>query len=347
VIRNLLLLAASLLAALGLAELAARQLALGPTSESPDVVLRLPLQHAGLERRVDRAALDPSHPSVRLRTDERGYIEPSRPFPDSRLEIAFLGGSTTECRAVREELRFPALVASLLAERGLRANPLNAGRSASTVHDALHVLLDRVAADRPDLVLLMEAVNDVGVLARDGSYDGRSGAAVAAGDLAKWSLQLAARRLALAELLRSRVLPALRVGPDWAAQPSAARGPAPPAPYRARVEAFVGLARALGSEPVLVTQPLGYLDASTPPWVDRADQDAFNAELRAAAARTGAALVDLAAHVAAHPDAARPGALFYDGVHVTDAGSRVYAEAIAAALAPRLAALAERGAVAQ
>jgi len=65
VTRNLLLLAASLLVALVLAEAAARRLDLGPSRESPDVVLRLPLQHAGLDRSVSRAEIDPVHPSVR------------------------------------------------------------------------------------------------------------------------------------------------------------------------------------------------------------------------------------------------------------------------------------------
>ena len=334
--RNALLLAASLLVALGLGEGAARLLGLGPAREAPDVVLRLPLQHGHLDHRVGRAEIAPADPEVRFRTDARGYIEPARPHAAPDATVAFLGGSTTECRAVREELRFPALTAALLGERGLRVNALNAGRSAGTVHDALHVLLDRVAEDAPDLALLMEAVNDAGVLARDGSYAGRSGAAVAGRDLAKWSLQLAARRLALAELLRARLLPAARMRAERAWDASAAHRPAPRAPYRARVLGFVGLSRALGIEPVLATQPLGYVDATTPPWVDAADQDAFNDELRAVAAETGAPLVDLAARVAAHPDHARPGALFYDGLHVTDAGSRFYAETLADALAPRL-----------
>jgi lysophospholipase L1-like esterase len=334
---NGLLLAASVLAALALAEGAARVAGLGPAREVPDVVLRLPLQHAYLDHRVGRAELFPEDPEVRFRTDARGYIEPSRPHAAPDATVAFLGGSTTECRAVREELRFPALSAALLETRGLRVNALNAGRSAGTVHDALHVLLDRVALDSPDLALLMEAVNDAGVLARDGGYAGRGGVPVAPRDLAKWSLQLAARRLALADLFRARILPTLRMRAEPAWDASAAERPAPRAPYRARVEGFVGLARALQIEPVLVTQPLGYVDETTPPWVDAPDQDAFNAELRAAAARTGATLIDLAERVATHPDRARPGALFYDGLHVTDAGSRLYAEIVAEALADRLA----------
>ena len=240
--RNALLLAASLLVALGLGEGAARLLGLGPARETPDVVLRLPLQHGYLDHRVGRAEIAPADPEVRFRTDARGYIEPARPHAAPDATVAFLGGSTTECRAVREELRFPALTAALLGERGLRVNALNAGRSAGTVHDALHVLLDRVAEDAADLALLMEAVNDAGVLARDGSYAGRSGAAVAGRDLAKWSLQLAARRLALAELLRARLLPAARMRAERAWDASKARRPAPRAPYRARV---LGLRRAL------------------------------------------------------------------------------------------------------
>jgi lysophospholipase L1-like esterase len=323
--------------ALGLAELLVRLAVTGPTAEAPDVLLRLPLQHGDLDREVERASIDPADPRVRLRTDGRGYIEPSRPNAAPAFTLAFLGGSTTECRAVREELRYPARVAALLTERGFPTNALNAGRSAATVHDALHVLLDRVAFDRPDFALLMEAVNDRGVLARDGSYAGRAGAPPGGADLARWSLQLAARRLALAEWLRTRLLPRLR--PEEPGQSGPHLGqPAPLEPYRERVEAFVALARAFGIEPVLVTQPLGYLDPSTPSWVDAADQERFDDALRAVGERLGATVIDLAREVAARPESARPGALFYDGLHVNDAGSQLYAAIVAEALAPRLAA---------
>ena len=58
--------------------------------------------------------------------------------------------------------------------------------------------------------------------------------------------------------------------------------------------------------------------------------------MRAAAAALGVPLVDLAARVAANPDAAKPGALFSDGLHVTEQGARFYAETFAEALTVRL-----------
>jgi lysophospholipase L1-like esterase len=331
------LLLISLLVSLGLAEAALRALSLGPTREATDYVLRLRTQHADLDLAVGRAEIDSADPVVRFRTDARGYVEPvGLPAPPD-IRIAFVGGSTTECRAVREDLRFPALVAKIFKDRGARVETLNAGRSASTVHDLLYVLLDRVAQDDADLVLLMEAANDSGVLARDGGYAGRTGAAVSVRDMAKWTLQLASQHIAVAEFFRSRLLPALRMNLErpWPAASELTR-PAPREPYRERVEAFVALARALRIEPWLVTQPLGYVNATTPSWVDAKDQAAFNDELRSVAAAQNVPLIDLAARVAAHPDAKKPGALFYDGLHVTDKGSRFYAEVIAEALAERV-----------
>jgi lysophospholipase L1-like esterase len=300
-------------------------------------VLRLPLHHGRVDQWVERAGIDPAVPRVRFRTDGRGYIRPvdQHAMPDAT--IAFLGGSTTECRAVQEELRFPALVSTLLAQRGIRANVLNAGRSASTVHDALQVLLARVADDHPDLAVLMEVTNDAGVLARDWTYRGRAGSPVRARDLAKWSLQVLSHRLALADLVRLRLVPALQPERTGVWDPSKLRRPAPREPYRARIEAFAGVARAFAIEPVLMTQPLGYVDATTPAWVEVSEQRAFNDEVRGASRRLDVALVDLADRIERQPDAARPGALFYDGIHVTDRGSRAYAEAIAEALEPLLA----------
>src|SRR5437867_8610086 len=87
--------------------------------------------------------------------------------------VAFLGGSTTECVAVQEDLRFPALVSVLLAQQGLKVNTLNAGRSGNALHDALNNLLNHVINDHPDFVVLMHVSNDIGYL-RAGDKDFQS-----------------------------------------------------------------------------------------------------------------------------------------------------------------------------
>ena len=140
---------------------------------------------------------------MRLRTDARSYILPSFQYKDPNATIAFLGGSTTECSAVQEELRFPALVSGLLAQQGLKVNTLNAARSGSTLHDTLNILLNHVIEDRPDIVVVMEASNDIGLLKKVESYQSRMGSPVSILEFAKWSLQLASSKLYLAALVRA------------------------------------------------------------------------------------------------------------------------------------------------
>jgi lysophospholipase L1-like esterase len=101
------------------------------------------------------------------------------------VTIAFLGGSTTACNAVQEDARFPGLVGRLLTEPGISTNGLNAVRSGGTLHDTLNVLLNHVLPDEPDIVVVMHATNDIGVLHHQKSYDSRTGAAVRLADLAK------------------------------------------------------------------------------------------------------------------------------------------------------------------
>ena len=143
--------------------------------EVPEHVLRLPVNHARTDHVVDRSAIDPEQPRVRFRTDERSYILPSRRFDRPDATVAFLGGSTTECMVVQEELRYPARVSYLLEKKGLKVNALNAGRSGNTTHDSINVLLNHIIEDKPDVIVLMHATNDIGVLSVAKSYRQRMG----------------------------------------------------------------------------------------------------------------------------------------------------------------------------
>ena len=112
----------------------------------------------------------------------------------------------------------------------------------------------------------------------------------------------------------------------------------PPEPFRGRLRAFVRVCRAVGVVPVLMTEPQAIRrTVLTPEWADKGNQDIFNDVIRGVARDESSPLIDLAADLQSfHPGWDRSLDLLYDGVHVTDAGSRFYAERIVATLDPML-----------
>lgn len=115
--------------------------------------------------------LGPVDQTYQLRIDEFGFIRPSVVHDAPDMEIAFFGGSTTECLYVRPEKRFPYLVGRILESRtGLRINALNAGKSGNhTLHSTIS-FLGKVAPREPRFVLLMHATNDIGILGNHKTY---------------------------------------------------------------------------------------------------------------------------------------------------------------------------------
>jgi lysophospholipase L1-like esterase len=293
------------------------------------VVLR---QHQSLRNlEVRRGAIGERQP-VLFRTDERGYVRPSRRSPDAETTIAFLGGSTTECRANPEEIRFPALVGAMLAREGRRVNTLNTGRAGTTIADSIHLLLNHVVHDRPDQVVVMHAANDIGHLRRNGGY--RVTVAVGPKLLGRWLLQAASARSYLLGGLRWIALSSIPAADDprLDALREAQAVELPVREFGEHLAAFVGVARAFGIEPVLMTQPLGAsFTRLTPSWVEPRNQARFNQETRDVAAATGAQLIDLAQCLELTPSSRSPD-LFYDGLHLTDFGSQCAASCIADAL---------------
>lgn len=297
-------------------------------SEVPEQVIQLRMQHALRTLPVDRSQVYPDSPTALLRTDERAYILPSHQFEKPDVTIAFLGGSTTESAAVDEALRFPALVSTLLQERGLRANTLNAGYSGNTTQDAINLLLNHVVEDRPDVVVLMEAANDIGVFWQDQSYASRGGEPLRARTAARWAMQAASARLSLFGALRSYLtLAPVEMTGEGSAFRERKQVKVSPEAYGRRLRAFVRMARAFDIQPVLMTQPaVGMRTALTPDWIDTGSQSTFNDEMRKVAAEEVVVLIDLARYLAENvADWEVPLKVFYDGVHVNDEGSRIYA----------------------
>jgi hypothetical protein len=108
---------------------------------------------------------------VIVRADENGFIMPSRVHDQPDLVLAFLGGSTTECRGVPEEHRFPFLAGRRLEEAlQIKVNSYNAARSGNNSLHSLNILLHKVMPLHPDIVVMMHNVNDLITLLYEKSY---------------------------------------------------------------------------------------------------------------------------------------------------------------------------------
>lgn len=334
------------------------------------------------EGRFANDPIGPVEPVYELGIDEAGFIRPSIVHDKPDLEIAFLGGSTTECLFVRPFMRFPYLVGRMLEARsGLKINALNTGKSGNhTMHTVLDYL-GKVAPRRPRFVVLMEAANDIGILNKEETYwnDDKSISLIqyertlkGRQPVADFLERLRDRTIPYTHRLVRRGLNAIKNG-TWSA--SASRPPAlqPARTLRAKatvtapderevrrrellrtsfepaLRSFVRLAKAWGSEPVLMTEIRvdaksdGAGDFLSPEALrqgnfDRASftsiHDYANALVRHVALTEGAILIDLvAARQWTRDDV-------YDGLHLTETGSRHVAEIIEEALAPRIAVLA-------
>lgn len=323
------------LVALGAGELVLRIAWHNPyRRETPDHVIKLKKHHPNTDHSFSRELLDGSDERIRLRTDARSYIVPSFQYDDPDLTIAFLGGSTTECLAVREEIRFAALVSTLLSADGRKVNTLNVARSGNNLHDCLNVLLNHVVNDRPDVAVLMEASNDVGYLRHDGNYLRSMGRTASLKDLGVWFVQITSARSSVVGLVRKSMsrtsLRPVDPSTDWR-QTQTPMDPAQAEMYRQRLRAFVHICRDFGMTPVLMTQPFSEQKTPlTPEWLDDTAQHQFNEIIREVGRDEDAMVIDLVRCLEVEvPGWKEPGKVFYDAIHVTDEGSRAYARCIA------------------
>ncbi len=301
--------------------------------EAAEIAHVVRISHGNSDQIIRRDAIDPALAPVRFRTSDRGYIQPARRFHKPDWTIAFVGGSTTECMAVEESARFPALVSQLLEAKGKRVNVLNSGKSGNSIHDALRNLVDHIFDDEPDVVVVMHVANDVGFLAALGSYRRQTAAHSGARLGLRWVLQELSAHLSLVGLAR-RSATSVALDARWDHLTERGRLQVKdPGPYVARLRATTQVIRAFGAVPVLMTEPLASAGGVlSPAWADLDAHERFNGLVRKVAAEEGAVLIDLAAEIAKLPSWNEPMRLFYDGMHVTDAGSRAYAQIIASQL---------------
>jgi len=137
-------------------------------SRTRKIILRENTPNTNIKEKISKEAktrngiVNLPQTEYRLNTDDDGFILPNKIHQDPDMTIFFLGGSTTECRAVSEDLRFPFLAGRLLEKSsGLKVNSYNGGVSGNHSFHSINILLNKVLAYRPDIVVLKHNSNDV------------------------------------------------------------------------------------------------------------------------------------------------------------------------------------------
>lgn len=106
-------------------------------------------------------------------TDKDGFITVSEPADQriGKVDIIFLGGSSTASLFVEQYNRFPFKVSSLLLNgEGKKIQTLNAGVSGNhTLHSVLS-FISKGLKYKPKIAVLMHNINDISLLSRTGSY---------------------------------------------------------------------------------------------------------------------------------------------------------------------------------
>lgn len=108
-----------------------------------------------------------------VQTDEDGFLLPNfiKKEGGRLITIAFLGGSTTECFWVKDTLRFPYLSGKMIADSfNISTRILNSAAAGNNSHHSLNILLNKIINYNPDIVIMMHATNDAGILMGTGDY---------------------------------------------------------------------------------------------------------------------------------------------------------------------------------
>jgi lysophospholipase L1-like esterase len=296
-----------------------------------------------------------------LRIDRQGFIMPSRVHEHPDVTIVFLGGSTTECVYVDENLRFPFLAGRLIEEQThLKANSYNAGKSGNNTLHSLDVLLNKVVNLHPDIVVMMHNINDLAILMYDKTYwnDNPSRSPIIE---KKPNFKTVGKDLEQTfHLVRDLTFPYLARTIKGAFRSSrksngdefqASRGKKividqdmMVREFTLNLQTFINICRARGITPVLMTQA-SRLTAHPDPLIKeqmlklKASEgityaefkgvfDRLNETIREVGAKNGVLVIDLAREIPENREN------FGDVAHFNDEGSKLVAEKIAAQLSP-------------
>lgn len=274
---------------------------------------------------------------VTLNINDDGFIQPSFiKNGEKAITLAFLGGSTTECLFVSEEKRFPYLVGKMFSDyTGASVKVLNAGSAGNNLHGSLNIYLNKIVKYKPDFVLIMHSVNDVGLLKAKNNYrdfmvkDANNPADI----LSKYSYAIAIAR----QIKKNRYLKHYRNTKAI----NDARGCLQPLgtklqkttvdkyfpEYSTRLRTLIYMVRQFGGVPVLMTEPI-YTTENIPEGYENtfysgiSEANVFNDEIRRIAKEENCALIDL------DKELPKEKVYFYDHIHYFDKGSQKVSEII-------------------
>ncbi|MBM3579629.1 MAG: SGNH/GDSL hydrolase family protein [Alphaproteobacteria bacterium] len=255
-----------------------------------------------------------------FRTDENGFVLPSKIYENPDLNIFFIGGSTTECEMVDEPYRFPYLSGRILEEKtGKKINSYNGGKSGNNSIHSINSFINKIMPLNPDVVVQMETINDLSTLLYEATYWNRN---VSRSNLACFSQKETGLR---------------NFKNEWAASPfrgkifDVAHQQKIKAEYRKILTLFVSVTRAVGAKPVLMTQANKIVD--NPDFLVSEGDKEFSKKYRElytdfqnitrdVAKKNGVLLIDLAKEVPPLDE------YLYDSVHLTNEGSKLVAKII-------------------
>lgn len=282
-----------------------------------------------------------------------GFRGPERPQDwQAAQTLVAVGGSTTECFYLSDGKDWPAQLLANLKPSHPELWINNAGLDGHSTFGHQMLLDDYIVPLKPDYVMLMVGVNDIGIeqmrsydadaVGRDGIMAWLARNSSIFGTIANLRRAANARKAGLThnfvdiKTLQELVLPQDSIDRAVAAQ-AAGR-----AAFGKRVEGLLATCTKAGIKPILVTQALLWGDTIDPgSGVNLGTRllqeggngsqrfavlESYNDVLRATAKQTGTPIIDLAALMP------KSTAFFYDAYHFTNAG----AAKVAALLAPEL-----------
>ncbi|MBP7710497.1 MAG: hypothetical protein KA100_05460 [Rickettsiales bacterium] len=256
-----------------------------------------------------------------FRTDENGFIEPSKIHEKADLNIFFLGGSTTECEVVDELYRFPYLSGRMLEEKtGKKINSYNAGKSGNNSLHSINNLINKIAPLNPNIIVRMDNVNDLSTLLYEASYWNRNKSRSNLGCFSKNRQSLRNFKNEWDESLFANMI----LDPAHQAQIKQEH-------YKI-LKLFIAVTRGVRATPVLMTQAnrietnpdfsTGHGDAEFNRTYRQLYLD-FHEVTRQIARDEKVLLIDLAKEISPKEE------LMFDSVHLTNEGSKVVAAVIA------------------
>jgi lysophospholipase L1-like esterase len=284
-----------------------------------------------------------------FRTDENGFIIPSKIYDNPDVSIVFLGGSTTECMYMDEKNRFPYLAGRMLEEEtGKKINSYNGGVSGNNSLHSIDILLNKVVPIKPDIVIMTHNINDLMILLLCNTYwNSHPGKAPVTTVNATWQdlLKQAVKRFvpnlfSRIRAVKNRVLLESQMdefknirGTKISIDKNRMQDE-----FRMNLQTFINICSARNITPVLMTQQNRFKERAQGIIYNAAKTfksdygieyndyketyDLFNETIRDVGKENNVLVIDLAKEIPQEQE------YIYDSVHLNDTGSRLAAQII-------------------